>query len=150
MLSGRLLFYLKKKEQLAGIVTRWHSMSLVVPLVVIPYHSLSLFVIRCHSFSFVITRCHSLYKSLSLVVPLVVIRCHSLSFVVARCTTCCHSLILVVTRCTTCLSFYKRLISQLDFLSKKSIHVKKKFVNVLHYLKTFKAVHKNNPRTHSP
>ena len=27
---------------------------------------------------------------------------------------------------------------------------KKKFVYVLNYLKTFKAVHKNNPRTHSP
>ena len=26
----------------------------------------------------------------------------------------------------------------------------KKFVYVLNYLKTFKAVHKNNPRTHSP
>ena len=50
------------------MVTRWHSLSLVVPLVVIPYHSLSLFVIRCHS----------LY--------------HSLSFAVTRCTTRCHSL----------------------------------------------------------
>ena len=55
-------------------------MSLVVTLVVIPYHSLPPFVIRCHSLSFVVTRCHSL----SLVVPL------------------------VVTRCTTRLSFYKR------------------------------------------
>ena len=27
---------------------------------------------------------------------------------------------------------------------------KKKFVYVLNYLKTLKAVHKNNPRTHSP
>ena len=27
---------------------------------------------------------------------------------------------------------------------------KKKFVYVLNYLKTFKAVHKNNPQTHSP
>ena len=27
---------------------------------------------------------------------------------------------------------------------------KKKFVYVLNYLKTFKAVRKNNPRTHSP
>ena len=53
-------------------------------------------VTRCHSLSFVVplvvTRCHSL----SLVVPLVVIRCHSLSFVVTRCTTRCHSLSLDV------------------------------------------------------
>ena len=27
---------------------------------------------------------------------------------------------------------------------------KKKFVYILNYLKTFKVVHKNNPRTHSP
>ena len=72
MLSGRPLFYLKKKEKLAGMVTRWLSLSLVVPLVVTPYHSLLLFVIRCHSLSFVVTRCTT--------------RCHSLSFVVARCT----------------------------------------------------------------
>ena len=61
-----------KKEKLAEMVTRCHSLSFVVPLVV--------------------TRCHSL----SLVVPLVVIRCHSLSFVVTRCTTRCHSLSLDV------------------------------------------------------
>ena len=67
------------------VVTCFHSLSLVVPLVV-----------TCCT-----TRCHSL----SFVVPHVVIRCHllyhSLSFVV----TCCHSLSLavphVVTRCTT-------------------------------------------------
>ena len=84
------------------MVTRWNSLSLVVPLVVIAYHSLSLFVIRCHSLyhllSLVVTHCHSL----SLVVPLVV----------TRCTTRCHSLSLVVplvvTRCTTRLPFYKR------------------------------------------
>ena len=78
------------------MVTRWHSLSLVVPLVVIPYHSLSLFVIRCHSLyhslSFVVTRCTTRCHSLSLVV----IRCHSLyhslSFAVTRCTTRCHSL----------------------------------------------------------
>ena len=45
------------KVKLAGMVTRWHSLSLVVPLVVIPYHSLSLFVIRCHSLSLVAIRC---------------------------------------------------------------------------------------------
>ena len=61
------------------MVTRSHSLSLVVPLVVIPYHSLSLVVTRCHL--------------LSLVVPLVVIRCHSLSFFVTCCTTRCHSFI---------------------------------------------------------
>ena len=48
-------FYLiRKKEELAEMATRCHSLSLVV----IP--------------------CPSLYQSLSLVVPLVVIRCHSL------------------------------------------------------------------------
>ena len=76
MLSGRLLSYLKQKEKLAEMVTRCHSVSLLVPLAVIPCHSLSLFVIHCHSLSFVVTRCtthcHSLYHSL-------VIRCHSLS-----------------------------------------------------------------------
>ena len=73
-----------------------HSLSLIVicchslPLVVIRchslYHSLSfvvpLVVIRCHSLSFVVTRCTT--------------RCHSLSFVVTRCTTRCHSLSLDV------------------------------------------------------
>ena len=57
------------------MVTRSHSLSLVVPLVVIPYHSLSLVATRCHL--------------LSLVVPLVV----------TRCTTRCHSLPLVVILC---------------------------------------------------
>ena len=89
VLSGRLLSYLKKKDKLAEMVTRCHSLSLVVPLVVIPCHSLSLFVIRCHSLSLVVTRCTIRWHSLSLVVPLVVIRCHSLY----------HSLSLVVTRC---------------------------------------------------
>ena len=77
MLSGRLLSYLKKRKisrnghSLSFVVTRcttrchslYHSLSLVVPLV----------VIRCHSLSFVVTRCTT--------------RCHSLSFVVTRCTT---------------------------------------------------------------
>ena len=53
-------------------------------------------VTRCHSLSLIVIRCHSLYHSLSLVVPLAVIRCHSLSFVVTRCTTRCHSLSLDV------------------------------------------------------
>ena len=44
------------------MVTRCHSLSLIVPLVVIHCHSLSLIVIRCT------TRCRSLYHSLSLVV----------------------------------------------------------------------------------
>ena len=75
MLSGRLFFYLKIKEKLTGMVTRWYSLSLVLLLVVIPYRLLSLFVIRCHSLyhslSLVVIRCHSLYHSLSLDVPLV-------------------------------------------------------------------------------
>ena len=91
--------FIWKKEKLAGMVTRRHLLSLVVPLVVIPYHSLSVFVIPCHSLSLVVPlvvtrctiRCHSLSlvvirsHLLSLVVPLVVIRCHSLSLVVIRC-----------------------------------------------------------------
>ena len=75
---------------------------LSLPFVLIRYHSLyhslslvvSLVVTRCHSLSLVVTRFHSLY--------------HSLSFVVTRYTRHCHSLSLVVTRCTTCLSFCKR------------------------------------------
>ena len=58
-----------KKEKLAEMVTRCHSLSFVVPLVVTRCHSLSLVV------PLVVIRCHSLYHSLSLVV----IRCHSLS-----------------------------------------------------------------------
>ena len=73
MLSGSLPLIWKKE-----MVTRYHSLSLVVTLV--------------------ITRCHSLYHSLSFVV----------TCCTTRCTTRCHSLSLVVTRCTTSLSFYKR------------------------------------------
>ena len=69
-------------------VSHFHSLSLVVPLV----------LTRCHSLSFVATRCTTRCHSLLLVVPLIVTRCHSLSLVVP----------LVVTRCTTRLSFYKR------------------------------------------
>ena len=50
-------FLIWKKEKLAEIVTRCHSLSLVVPLVVISCHSLSFFVICCHSLSLVVTHC---------------------------------------------------------------------------------------------
>ena len=72
-LQAPLLFEKKRKISWNGHLL--HSLSLVVPLVVIPYHLLSL------------------------VVPLAVIRCHSLSFVVTCCTTRCHSLSFVVTCC---------------------------------------------------
>ena len=71
--------YKKKKKigrnnhLLSFDITRCHSLSLVVPLVVTR-------TTCCHSLSLVVTCCHSLYQSLPLVVPLVVIRCHSLSF----------------------------------------------------------------------
>ena len=42
------------------------------------------------------------------------------------------------------------MIWQLKLLSKKLIHVKEKVCLRFKLLKTFKAVHKNNPRTHSP
>ena len=58
----------KKKEKLAEIVTRCHSL----------YHSLSFVVTHCHSLSFVVTRCTTRCHLLSLVVPLVVTRCHSM------------------------------------------------------------------------
>ena len=82
--------FIWKKEKLAGMVTRWHSLSLVVPLVVILYHSLSFFFIRCHSLSLVVIR--SLYHSLSFVV----IRCHSLYHSLALDVIHCHSLSLDV------------------------------------------------------
>ena len=66
----------KRKEKLTEMVNRCHSLSLVAPLIVVPYHSMSLFFTRCHSFS--------------LVVPLAVIRCKSLSFVVTRCHSMYH------------------------------------------------------------
>ena len=72
-----------------------HSLTLVVPLVVIPCLSLSLFVIYCHSLSFVVTRCTTIV-------------CHSLSFVVAGCVSLHQSLSLFVTRCATRLSCYER------------------------------------------
>ena len=49
-------------HSMSFFVTRSHSLSIVVPLVV------NRFTTRCHSLSFVVTRCHLLYHSLSLVV----------------------------------------------------------------------------------
>ena len=72
MRSGRLLSYLKK-EKLADMITRYHLLSFVVPLVVIRCHSLSL------ALPLVITRSTTRCHSLLLVVPLVVTQCHSLS-----------------------------------------------------------------------
>ena len=117
----------KKKNQPKWplAVPRCHSLSLVVPLIVICFHSLSFVVTRCttfchslsfvvtrcttrcHLLSFVVTRCTTCCHSLSFVVTRCTTRCHWLSFVLTRCTTCCHSLSVVVTRCTTRLSFYK-------------------------------------------
>ena len=54
-----------KKEKLAEMVTRCHSLSFVVTRC----------TTRCHSLSFVVTRCTTRCHSLSLVVPLVVTRC---------------------------------------------------------------------------
>ena len=73
------LFILKPKITLICFHSLYHSLSLVVPLVVICSHSLSLVIIHCHSFSFVVTRCTTRCHSLPFAVPLVVIRCHSLS-----------------------------------------------------------------------
>ena len=74
LVVGFSLIWKKRKEKLAEMVTRCHSLVLVVRFVVILCHSLSLFVIYCHLLSLVAIRCHSLYHSLLLVV----IRCHSL------------------------------------------------------------------------
>ena len=128
----------------------FHSLSLVVPLVVTrrhslsfvvtPYHSLSLVipivVTRCHSLSLVlplvVTRCTTRYHSLSLVIPLVVTRCHSLSLVlplvVTRCTTLCHSFLLVVTRYTTRLSVYKRSMNNVSIPSSRRDNKKAFFI----------------------
>ena len=87
------------------IVSFWnlnhsHSLSLVVPLVVIRCTT------HCHLLSFIVTLCHSLYYSLSFVVLLVVTSCHSLY----------DSLSFVFTRCTTHLSFCKRSYSRCQVL----------------------------------
>ena len=77
MLNGRFLSYKEKSknsrnnQSLSFVVTRCHSLSLVVLLV----------VIRC------ITRCHSL----SFIVICCIPRCHLLSFVVTRCIWMYHS-----------------------------------------------------------
>ena len=91
-------FVLKAKITLICFNSLCHSLSFVVPLVVIRCHSLSFIVTRCttrsHSLSFLLPLvicCHSL----SLIVPLVkfvVTRCHSLSFVVPLLVTVCHSM----------------------------------------------------------
>ena len=69
---------IRKKEKLAEMVTRYHSLSFVVTRCHLLYHSLSLVFTRCttryHSLSLVVICCHSLCQSLSLVVT----RCHSM------------------------------------------------------------------------
>ena len=67
LVVGSFLIWKKRKISRNG-----HSLSFVVPLVDILYHSLSLFVASCHSLPFV--------------VPLVVTCCTT------RCTTRCHSM----------------------------------------------------------
>ena len=57
----------EKKEKLAEMITRCHSLDDSLSLIVIYCHSLY------HSLSFIVTRCHSLY--------------HWLSLAVTRCTT---------------------------------------------------------------
>ena len=68
-----------KKKNINKIKKNYPKWSLV-PVAVIPCHSLSLFVIRCHLLSFVVplvlTRCTT--------------RCLSLPFVASRCNTRCH------------------------------------------------------------
>ena len=88
------------------MVTRCHSLSLVVPLVVIPCHLLSLFVICCHSLSFVDIRC--------------ITCCHSLSFVVTRCITRCHSLSFDVL--LACLFINDRIDQRVSVILRKSNH----------------------------
>ena len=111
-----LLFLLKHKITLFYLpsfvfirfISRCRSLSLIVAF----YYSLSYVVTRCHSLSLAVplvvpcctTHCHSL----SFFVPLIVIRCHSLSFVVSLVVIRSHSLSFVVTRFTTRLSFYKQ------------------------------------------
>ena len=108
-----------------------HSYSFVLWLAVIRCHPWSFFLTRCHSLSLAIPlvvtrciiRCHLLYHSIPLVVPLLVICC----------TTRCHSLSLVVfdvTRCTTRLSFYKRSLFY-NFLLFTSFIIKAKTKKIL-------------------
>ena len=81
-----------KKKEKAEMVTRCHSLSLVVPFVFIP----------CHSFSFVVTRCTT--------------RCHSLSFVVISWITRYHSLSLDVP--LVCLFINDLFFSIVSFIKK--------------------------------
>ena len=77
-----------------------HSYSFVSSLAVILCHSLSFFVTRCHSLSLAvqlvvtrwISRCHSFYHSTSLVVT----HCHSLYHLLSLVVTRCHSMSLDV------------------------------------------------------
>ena len=82
------VFVLKPKINLICFHSLYHSLSFVLPLVVIRYHSLSFIANLFHSLSLVVllvvTRSNLLYHSL-----LVVTCCHSLSLLVP----------LVVTRC---------------------------------------------------
>ena len=70
-----------------------HSFWFAVPLVFIPCHSLSFVITRYHSLPLVVICCHSLYYSLSLVVfrctSFVVTCCHLLSLFVPIVVTCC-------------------------------------------------------------
>ena len=88
------------------------SFSFVALLAVVCCHSLSFVVTRRHSLPLVVILCHSLYHSLSLVATRCTARCHSLYHSLSFDVTLCHSLSivvpLVVIRCTTRLSFYKR------------------------------------------
>lgn len=60
----------------SNVASCFHSLSFVVPLILIRCHCLSPVVIRCHSLLFVGNCCHSLSR----VVPLVITLCNSLSF----------------------------------------------------------------------
>ena len=130
MLSGRLLFFLKKKWKISR---DGHSLLFVVTRCTTCCHSLSLVVILCHSLSLVVIRCHSLYYNC---VPLVVIRCRWLSFVVP----------LVVTRCTTRLSCYER--SFCLTYSFKIFVSERKYKNNLLKIVNFKQTTKNNFHTY--
>ena len=78
MVGSSLFPKMEKWPKWPLVVSCYHSLSLVVPLI----------VVRCHLLSFVVY----------LVVSLALTRCHSFY----------HLLSLVVTRCITCLSYYKQ------------------------------------------
>ena len=99
VISGRLLSYLKARR----ISRNSHSLSLVVPLVVIRCTT------RCHSLSLVVTRCTTHCHSLSLVAIHCTTRCHSLFHLLSFVVTCCHLLSLVVPLVVTrCYSMYQQ------------------------------------------